>query len=72
MKIYTEFDDEGQSLTTQEKQDINTAFDAFVTACDTAGVKCSPGEVILETNFDNQRFIGIDQKDQRKKIYDDV
>lgn len=70
MKLYIEFDDEGQSLTTQEIGDINDAFSAFVTICDTVGVKCAPGEVILETDYANQRFIGIDQKDDRHKIYD--
>ena len=69
-RIYIEVSPTEGEFTTTQKEDINSLFDNFVSKCDQIELKCQVGEIRLETDAFENRFIGIDQKDRRKEIFD--
>lgn len=71
-KIYIELEIDDSAYTNQEKTALNVKMSDFVESMDDKDLKCTVGEVTLYTDNNNARYIGIDQKGDRKKICEDV
>lgn len=71
-KIYIELEIDDSEYTTQEKENLNIKLGDFVDSMDDKDLKCCVGEVTIYTDNSENRYIGIDQKGDRKKIFDDV